>query len=151
MGFGTCCGETSRTALAVRSGNPASTVSSRVNRSLSGVADATGVWTGAGFGVGNGGGFGAGGFAGGFVVGAGSTSFINSTFLAYSWTRNAGNLGGVKLPAFPVVGRVQGNGHLPCAWFQYIKQAFDCRHIGKAINKHVDKLIKQFVDMSLVI
>lgn len=79
MGFGTCCGETSLTAFAVRSGKPVMTCSSRVRApDRSGVPAGCGVGAGGGVGAGVGGGVGAGGSAGGCEAGGGFVSLTIS-------------------------------------------------------------------------
>lgn len=81
MGFGTCCGDTSRTAFAVRSGSPVNTVSSRVSTPpKSGPAGGAGGGVGAGAGGVTGGAAGA-GSAGGAVVGIGFVS--DTTFSTF--------------------------------------------------------------------
>lgn len=78
MGFGTCCGDTSRTAFAVRSGSPVTTCSIRVSSPCkSGAAGGVTGGVGAGVGAGAGGGVGAGGSVGGALAGTGFVSDIS--------------------------------------------------------------------------
>lgn len=87
MGFGTCCGDTSRTAFAVRSGKPVITCSRRVRtppRSgcAAGAAGAAGgVAGGVTGGAAGAGGCCAGGSAGGALAGTGFVSLNFSTAL----------------------------------------------------------------------
>lgn len=99
MGFGTCCGETSLTAFAVRSGRPVMTCSRRVrtpDRSPDGAGAGGGGGGVGGVPAGGGGGwFGAGGFSDGTGAGGG---FVSDIFQPFSEEK----YGEYRLEIFPV-------------------------------------------------
>jgi hypothetical protein len=127
VGFGTCCGETSRTAFAVRSGKPVMTVSRRVrtpDRSGLAAGGCGGVGAGAG-GVGTG--VGGCGSPGGCE---GGTGFVSDMFSNLSIARLGGNSGIAvgTIPEFPPGGESQ----VTLLVNNNIKRPFECRHFDKS-------------------